>query len=76
MFAYIALDYTFWAVKLVEQFCSHLNIKCFSIPYKTIKDSTTPKKKTKEQVLKTPVKSVDEFNSPRRITRSLAKKLE
>jgi ethanolaminephosphotransferase len=31
MFLYIAIDYLLWAIKVIEQFCDHLHIHCFSI---------------------------------------------
>jgi hypothetical protein len=31
--AYVCLDYCFWAYVVVEQLCTHLGIKCFTIPY-------------------------------------------
>jgi ethanolaminephosphotransferase len=37
IFIFILVDYCLWSIKTVEQFCSHLKIKCFSIPYPSIK---------------------------------------
>ncbi|KAJ3308266.1 hypothetical protein HDV04_001497 [Boothiomyces sp. JEL0838] len=41
-FLFITIEYILWAVKVVEQFCDHLNIKCFTIPYKHLLKSASP----------------------------------
>jgi hypothetical protein len=34
IFSFLVVDYTLWAMKVIEQMCDHLNIKCFVIPYR------------------------------------------
>jgi hypothetical protein len=29
----MSVEYILWALKVIEQFCEHLGIKCFVIPY-------------------------------------------
>jgi ethanolaminephosphotransferase len=89
VFLFVAIDYVLWAMKVVEQFCHHLRIKCFSIK-KVDKlnadDIPLPEKRNveKEAIIVTPTKKTKLRQSPstphktpdtpRRITRSQSKK--
>ena len=46
---FITGDYILWNIKVVDQFCKHLNIQCFKIKYtvdgKGTEDASTPKHK-------------------------------
>lgn len=98
MFLYLFFDYFLWVIKVIDQLCKHLKIKCFTIPYK--KDHTPQAAKptlSKVEPPETPTRAgrgrkkvvaslitsnsplielitKDDFESPRRITRSASKK--
>lgn len=72
----IVSDYIFWNIKVVDQFCKHLGIKCFTIPYGkvSVSSSSTTEKKIKSSKEKRAKKSEADPKSPRKASSGTPKK--